>query len=142
VYCLPLYGGCDKGEIKDLQILQIKATQIVTKMTPRFNRNSMFDKLNWMTVNQLVAYHTGITIYKIRKNGHPEYLAKIFKKTTLNGNIRLPRYRLELAERSFSIRGSKLWNSMPSEVKAQEKITGFKKAYRKWVIEHIPRYCD
>ena len=142
VYCLPLYGGCDKGEIKDLQILQNKAAQIVTKVPPRFNRNFMFDKLNWMTVNQLVAYHTGITIYKIRKNGHPEYLAKIFKETTFNGNIRLPRYRLELAERSFSIRGSKLWNSMPSEVKAQEKITGFKKAYRKWVIEHIPRFCD
>ena len=30
VYCLPLYGGCDKGDLHAMQVLQNKATRIVT----------------------------------------------------------------------------------------------------------------
>ena len=34
VYCLPVFGGCDKTEIKQLQVLQNKAAQIVTHSPP------------------------------------------------------------------------------------------------------------
>ena len=35
IYCLPLFGGCDKGEISAPQVLQNKAAQIVTRSPPR-----------------------------------------------------------------------------------------------------------
>ena len=54
VYCLPLFGGCDKGEVKDLQVIQNKAAQIVTKKPPRTNINELYNRLGWMTVAQLI----------------------------------------------------------------------------------------
>ena len=53
VYCLPLFGGCDKGDLQATQVLQNKAAQIVTRSPPRAHRESMYDSLGWMTVNQL-----------------------------------------------------------------------------------------
>ena len=55
VYCLPLFGGCDIGEIKQLQVIQNKAAQVVTHSPPRANRDTMFDKLQWLSVNQLIS---------------------------------------------------------------------------------------
>ena len=60
VYCLPLYGGCEKADLQSLQVLQNKAAQIVTKSPPRSERRVMYDRLYWLTVNQLVAYHTSL----------------------------------------------------------------------------------
>ena len=68
IYCLPLYGGCDRADLESLQVLQNKAAQIVTKSPPRSERNAMYDKLDWLTVNQLVAYHTLLQVFKIRKS--------------------------------------------------------------------------
>ena len=78
-YCLPLYGGCNVGDIKDIQVLQNKAAQLVTQSPPRAVRDPMYDRLGWMTVNQLVSYHSLLTVVKIRTSGEPEYLAKKLK---------------------------------------------------------------
>ena len=33
----------------------------------------MYDKLGWMTVNQLAAYHTILAVYRIRRSKEPAY---------------------------------------------------------------------
>ena len=35
VYCLPLFGGMDVGDLRDLQVMQNKAAQTVTMSPPR-----------------------------------------------------------------------------------------------------------
>ena len=73
-YCLALFGGCSVLDLKFLQVQQNKAAQIVLGMPPRSHRDYMFDKLNWLTVNQLIVYHTSrvkwpVLTQKIRKWG-------------------------------------------------------------------------
>ena len=46
IYCLPLYGGCDRADLESLPVLQNKAAQIVTKSPPRSERKPMYDRLN------------------------------------------------------------------------------------------------
>ena len=62
----------------------------------------MFDKLGWMTVAQLVFYHTMMAVYRIRKSGEPELLAEKFSKENFRGNIITPNTRLTISE--------ELWN--------------------------------
>ena len=62
VYCLPLFGGMDTGNLKDLQILQNKAEY----------------------------YHSVISVFKIRNSGQPEYLATRLLKDSRNGRIMIP----------------------------------------------------
>ena len=65
-YCLPLFGGCSKTNLGDLQILQNKAAQLVSHSPPRAPRAQMYSNLDWLTVNQLVSYHSIISGFKIR----------------------------------------------------------------------------
>ena len=86
VYCLPLFGGCDVLEINRLQILQNKAARIVTHSPPRTPRVTMYSRLQWLTVNQLITYHTLLTVFKIRHTGEPEYLAGFLLNDNRSGN--------------------------------------------------------
>ena len=142
VYCLPLFGGCDRKDVNCLQVMQNKAAQIVTKAPLRTHRSQMFDKLEWMTVNQLIAYHTVMAVFRIRDSGHPEYLASILKRESRMGKILLPRYQLELADKSFSVRGARLWNLLPDRMRNMDKISTFKIELKKWTMENISRFLD
>ena len=66
-YCMPVWGGTDKGHIQELQVLQNRVAEIVLNLPTRSHRNKMYDTLEWMTVNQLISYHSLIAVYKIRK---------------------------------------------------------------------------
>ena len=67
----------DAGDLGDLQVLQNKAAQIATLSPPRSARAAMFDKLGWLTINQLICYHSVISIFKIRSSKEPDYLAEV-----------------------------------------------------------------
>ena len=56
IVSLTLYGGLDKGDIKEIQVLQNKAAQVVTYSPPFAERSPMNEKLKWFTVNQLIYY--------------------------------------------------------------------------------------
>ena len=102
----------------------------------------MFDKLNWLTVNQLIVYHILLRIHRIRQVGEPEYLAEIVNKSSrkLQGKIVVENLKLELARRSFTFRGAVQWNKLPTELRLEVKLSKFKKGLKKWVIENVERF--
>ena len=102
----------------------------------------MFDKLDWLSVNQLVVYHTLLQVYKIRSSREPEYLSQALRDDNRNGNIIIPNTDLSLAKNSFVFRGAKLWNNLPPNIRNNFKISKFKKESRKWVKENISRFLD
>ena len=140
IYCLPLYGGMDSGDLGDLQVMQNKAARIVTWMPPRANRMRMYDKLGWLTINQLIFYHSVILVFKIRSSNQPDYLAKILRKDSRNSRIMISNIELQLTQRSFTMRGSTNWNLLPLCVRKQEKIGNFKKLAKQWILSNIERF--
>ena len=128
--------------VKDIQVLQNKAAQIVCHAPPRAKRSQMFDTLGWMTVNQLVSYHTLITIFKIRNSSEPEYLARFLKDDSRTGRLIIPNIDLGLARKSFTFRGADQWNLLPCSLRTTSKIGEFKKKLRKWIMDNIPRFLD
>ena len=141
-YCLPLYGGCDLVEIRDIQILQNKAAQLVTHSPPRSNRNVMYDKLGWLTVNQLVRYFTLLTVFRIRMSGDPEYLAASLCSDNRNGRIFVQNVGKTFALKSFKIRGACHWNDLPARIRSLVKIGQFKKEIRTWIKQNVTRFLD
>jgi hypothetical protein len=141
-YCLPLHGGCDMGEIRDLQVLQNKAAQLVTHSPPRAVRNLMYDRLDWLTVNQMVRYHTLLAVFRIRMTREPEYLAASLCNDNRSGRIIVQNTRLTLAKKSFKIRGACNWNALPVEIRSLSKIGDFKKQVKKWIKTNVPRFLD
>ena len=142
VYCLPLFGGCDVQEIKDLQTLQNKAARIVTHSPLRAHRKDMYNKLGWLTVKQLVIYHTLLTVYRVRQAKEPEYLSSILCNDNRLEKIIVPNIRLTLTQKSFTTRGACNWNSLPLEIRKIETISCFKQEVKKWIKSYVPRFVD
>ena len=142
IYCLPLFGGCDISEIKQLQVLQNKAAQVVTHSPPRAERLAMYSRLKWLTVNQLIAYHTLLTVFKIRQEGEPEYLASFLQEDTRSGRILIPNTQLTLFMKSFVWRGAASWNQLSLELRKSTKIGHFKRGVREWVLRNTDAFLD
>ena len=100
----------------------------------------MFDKLGWMTVQQLIAYHTLIAIYRIRQSKDPEHLADTLTRVIIYGRIILKNSILVLYRNSFAYRGSLLWSKLPEALRKLEKIGKFKKNAREWVESNVGRF--
>ena len=141
-YCLPLFGGLEKYQIQELQVLQNKAARIVCRAAPRSNRLALFSKLKWFTVNQLICYYTLLVVFKVRKSRSPEYLADILCKDSRNGRIQIPNIQLTLAYKSFCFRGAQQYNLLPSEIRFQDKIGAFKKLVKRWIADHVPAFLE
>ena len=142
VYCLPLFGGCDVQEVKDLQVLQNKAARIVTHSPLRASRQGMFDELGWLTVKQLILYHTLLSVYRIRKSQEPEYLASILTRDNHYGKIIIPNTKLSLYRKSFGFRGASNWNSLPSALRQMEPMGTFKRELKAWIKSETARFLD
>ena len=122
--------------------MQNRAAQLVLNYPPRSNRKTMYDKLEWMTINQLVCYHSVIGVYKIRKSGEPEYLAEVLLQDNFRGNLVIPIADLTLAKKSFCYRAGESWNIIPEAIRSIEKIASFKKEVKKWIKMTVLRFLE
>ena len=137
---MPVWGGTDKGHIQDLQVLQNRVAEIVLNLPTRSHQNKMYDTLEWMTVNQLITYHSLVAVYKIRKNNEPEYLAKFLRNDNYRGQIIVPLTNLTLCKRSFCYRAAENWNIVPDMIRSIEKLETFKQEVKNWIKCKIPRF--
>ena len=142
VYCLPVFGGCDRFEMEALQIMQNKAARLVTHASLKTSRKDIFSQLGWMTVTQLVFYHTALTTFRIRESREPEYLSKIMCSDNRAKRIIIPNTSLTLAKSSYCYRGAAQWNSLPDHIRNMKKIGQFKSSLKKWIHLHVSQFVD
>ena len=142
VYCISVFGGLDIGEIKEIKVLQNKAARLVCHAPPRTSRVELYEKLGWLSVHQLISYHTLIPIFRIRSSSEPEYLAEFLNHENRNESIVVPNSRLSVAKNSLLFRGSTLWNQLPLNLRKTTKIGCFKKGVKKWITSNINQFLD
>ena len=103
---------------------------MITRLPPRSNRNMMFDKVKWLTVNQLIVYHTLVTVFKIRQNIEPELLANKLRNDSRNGRIIIPNMKLRLVQKkAFAFVGQPIGMSC-------QKILGLNR-----ILKHLKQNC-
>ena len=113
-----------------------------TNSPPRAERKTMYNKLGWLTVKQLILYHTLLTVYRVRQTGEPEYLASLLCRDSPNGRMIIQNTSLTLTKKSFSIRGAYDWNSLPPSIRELKSLSQFKKEVKAWIKREIPRFLD
>ena len=141
-YCMPVWGGTEKGNLQDLQVLQNSAIRHVLHQPPYSSRKELYDQIGCMTVTQLVFYHSMLTVYKIRATKEPEYLFEILQNDNLRGNINIPVTNLSLAMKSFCFRASDGWNDLPQSLRNSPKLQHFKKKLKTWTKDNIARFVE
>ena len=92
-----MFGRSDKAEVEAPQIMQNKAAKLVTHAPQRASRKDMFNQLDWLTVHQLVFYHSVLATFMIRGSKEPEYLGNILSRDNRADKIIIPNTTLTLA---------------------------------------------
>ena len=141
-YCLPVFGGCDKEELQALQVMQNKAARLVSHFPVRAHRKEIFGTLGWLSVNQLIFYHSALSTYRIRQSMEPEYLSSLLTRDGRTGRIIVPNPTLTLAKKSYCYRGSAQWNTIPENIRNIRKVGMFKAQLRKWIFLNVTQFVD
>ena len=120
--------------IEALQVMQNQAARIVTNLPIRTSRKEIFSTVNWMTVNQLVFYHSALSTFRIRQSGEPNYLSSIMGRDNRADRIIVPHTNLTLAKKSYCFRAAEQQNSVPDHNRKIRKIGQFKSNLKKWIL--------
>ena len=144
-YMITVWGGTEEHLLNSAQVLQNKAARIVTKLGKATNINTLLLQTNWLSIRQLIFYHSVLQIWKVKQNKTPQYLSKIFNpeyefrtRKVAAGNLRVPDSNTALAQKSFRVRGITIWNSLPTRLKMYTgKLIGFKKELKSWVKSNV-----
>ena len=159
---MPLWAGCDEYLLKCLQVIQNKAARSVAKLGYFTPVKTLLKTCGWMSVRQLMAYHSLVLLQKTLACQTPEYL---YKKVTAggqfqyktrqaatcpaefsftvqhpseNGTIRQARgQNLGMSKEGWCWRSVDLFNRLPMDLRLERKPVKFKTRLKTWVDKNI-----
>ena len=74
IYLIPLWGGCEDYLVRALQVLQNRAARQVTKMNWFTPTRRLLNQCGWLSIRQLIFYHSAVAIFRTRESRLPVYL--------------------------------------------------------------------
>ena len=147
IYQIGLWGGTEDYLLRRLQVVQNRAARFVTKMDRYSPTIEVLKTCGWLSVRQLVFYHSVVQIYKTLQIRSPKYIScklctEFPYNTRLAGSdsVRLgPEFqcKLEITKRSFMNRATASYNILPEKLRKIEKLETFKKELKVWTLKNI-----
>ena len=149
-YVIQVYGGCSNYLLKMLQVLQNKAARCVTRLPWLTPTSVLLKQCGWLSVRQLVCYHTLVLLFKVKIEKTPKHLYNHIGDMPLSntraetGRIQqhllkdVRNFRTELARKTFIPRGISNWNSLPEKLRKMDKLDAFKKELKIWISTNVP----
>ena len=141
-YCCIIWGNCDTCLEDKLLKLQKRAARLILDKDIRTPSVELFSELKWQTFPDRVKFQKAVLTYKILNGLAPDYLKSMFTtiesinnrvlRSSSNFQLYTPRPNSELLRKSFSYSASKLWNSIPTNVKNAKSVDQFKALYINW----------
>ena len=142
-YLISLWGASEGYLLRALQVVQNKAARCVTKVSWFTATRQLLKQCGWMSIKQLVFYHTALTMHKTLKSGKPVYtrqkLTHDFPYQTRQATGGHVRHSLDsVAEGSFISRGTTAYNRIPDSLRSTSSLPLFKKKLKNWTLTNIP----
>ena len=143
-YLIQIWGGSSNVLIRSLQVIQNQAARYTTKLSWFTPTGTLLRQCNWMSVKQLVIFHTALTVHKIVITGKPKYMFEKMcqehryetRRAVIYGENFLA--RSALAADSFCYRGTKIYNQLPLNLTETQNMDNFKIKLRKWIKSNVP----
>lgn len=92
----------------------------------------MLKELNWLSIYQLVYYHSLRAIWKVFSHGEPYNNLKNLTDCKNNTG------KIILTKTIWSIEAKKLYWQLPVEIISAKKIEIFKSRLKNWISKSIP----
>ena len=143
VYLITLWGGAQQYLLNAVQVQQLAAARAVCGFGCwRWSRRKLLEKMGWLSVRQLVFYHSVLQVHKTLNTRVPLSLFQalsvdypIRTRSAANGQIRQDDSFLSQA--TFKYRAMKSYNSVPDSVRTGFTVT-VKRKLKQWIKTNIP----
>ena len=105
---------------------------------------TMLQQIGWLSVRQMIAYHSLILVFKVKQEEKPTYIYNKIS-TPFNVHTRLARsngikenwkIKSKLGKQSFIPRATTEWNRLPPNIRTTTSIGKFKEKLKMWVKQH------
>ena len=142
VYLITLWGGAQQYLLQALQVQQLTAARTVCgRHSWRWNKGRLLRKVGWMSVRQLIEFHTVLQAHKTLTTELPRPLHASLctehpyrTRGAASGNIRL---EANSSTNTFRYRAMVSYNAVPGKVK-KGSVGTVKKNLKQWVLKNIP----
>lgn len=129
-YCNALYYHLKTDTLRMLQSVQNTAARIVAKVN-RFDHvsvTSILQNLHWLKVKERIDFKIICIVHKCINGKAPQDLTSTLVKSQSSRSnlLNIPSYNSSFGERSFSVAGPRLWNSLPLEIRSITDSVSFK----------------
>ena len=140
-YMVAVWGGTEEYIIKAVQVMQNKAARSVTKLSWYTPTRILLQQCNWLSVRQLIFFHTALLVWRVKNTKHPVYINSKFQpsrtRTADQGNFMIPVVEFSLSRKSFMVRSASVWNSIPPDIRNSNTIGTLKKKLKEWTKLNI-----
>lgn len=143
-YANGLFIGLPAVVIKRLQRIQNMAAKLVLGKGKCDSATQCLKDLHWLPVRLRVEYKIAVTVFKCLHGQAPNYLSDMLQRPTRRSNTRAAadQYLLAVpttkrktfADRSFSVAGPKLWNTLPENLRSLPTLDTFKKNLKTYLF--------
>ena len=162
IYLMPVWSGCEEYLVKCLQVVQNKAARAVARLGIFTPTKALMKACGWMSVRQLLVYHSLVLLQKTISSKTPVYLYKkvtsggdfahrtrqaatcppgfSFSVThpTDSGSIRQgPGPTLDLSMQGWCWKSVDCYNTLPTDLKLERNLLSFKKRLKDWIGMNI-----
>lgn len=141
-YLIEAWGTAAKTNLKILQTAQNKLIKVLFRYNYRTPTEILYKKTKLLNINQTYIFYNCILIRKIlhkKINTGINLLkhTKIHKMKLRNEkDIKLYTYRTKTAKRSILYEGSKLYNTLPINIKQSKTMYMFKKLLKSHIVKN------
>ena len=94
VYMIPVWGGTEGFIVKAVQVMQNRAARCITKLGWFTPTEKLFQQCNWLSINQLIFYHTALQVWKVTTYKSPVYIYNQFRppntRSATQGTLLVP----------------------------------------------------
>ena len=142
-YLITLWGGAQQYLLDAIQVQQLAAARVVCGYgCYRWSRRKLLDKVGWLSVRQLILYHTVIQAHKTLITGVPkplyQSLSGTYPRNTRNAAVGQIRQGNNFSSSStFKYRAMQGYNSVPVSVRTGSTAT-VKRKLKQWIKTNIP----
>lgn len=138
-----------KEDNRKFQVLQNKVLRLKTGLGRDVSTAELTKASGDLSIQQLTAYHTIMTVFKTLKNEKPNYIYEkfqvcypnflhgVFPQRHKNKILLEKNYAKSISRGGFIYRGTQLYNNLPASLRKETKISIFKKELKKWIKSEI-----
>ena len=141
-YCNVIWGTTNMSLIAKIQKVQNFAARVADGKARKYDHvTPILNELQWLNVTKTIVMYSTITVFKQVTHHYPDHYLPLptvnrmtDSTTRQQDQLYVPMTRTDTGSRALSIRGPKLWNQLPLNIKDSNNLHMFKSKLRKYLL--------